>query len=283
MWAGYGSKKAMAYGVSLAVMMAAEHYDPVLCTSPEKWKRFFKPLDLPFEDVHLTDFSSFKGPDRWRNTAKFYAMRHFGPPFVYLDNHVFLRGPVPDFGRMLFMHPQPFARDRHAIYRTPVYAIEEHRQSFRAPPVWDGLVRVGYRTGVVGCKDKEWMDEWVETGLDWVRTPEVKEMAQWFKMCNFPVVFDRHLAACVDQKIGGAEMMAGDLAEFEDRTTGRVSSISNDDEGTIGEHIATQSDGDIHLSSFTGQFKQTETQRRRVVQTLSEEYPQTYAQVQSQA
>jgi hypothetical protein len=178
----------------LAVLEASEYYEPVLYAD----RQFVKTVEnfgLPFKSINVVDFSG-KGVSKslW-SFPNIWAMKEATPPFVHLDNDFLLFDKPPEFSSMLFEREFDISQDENCKA-----AVEEVKRLENSPPIWNPNLEKLLTCGIVGCKNVEWKNKWIETAFDWMKKTE----KTFGKGKNLPhaTVFEEHLAASVAEKIG---------------------------------------------------------------------------------
>ena len=203
---GYRSKEALQRATALSVLMADRFYDCILVTDTEGWEQYFRELDLPWADVRLDLDHLDAHPVIW-SQGKIKALDVVGPPVIHLDHDLFLQKPLPDFDRVLMQSWEPVMHHDHYVAMTDFI-----RKSPQMRPVPEDFYEVNLESripncGIIGVKDREFLDRWTTQSLWWGAQHRQWEFAtNAHPECSFfvwPTYVEQVMARNVEIALGG--------------------------------------------------------------------------------
>jgi hypothetical protein len=165
---GYNSIQDMKVGLSLSVLMSSEYYTPILVTDPEGWE-VVKGLQLPWQQVILTDFDAYNIPPQVWNLSKFVALDLVDGPLVHLDHDLFLHKPLPEFEGALFQNKEE-TRDFGGYH--PCAEALQNDPIFKPLVPWlMTTTEWAYNCGVIGFKSDTMKRQWLGPVMELLRSP----------------------------------------------------------------------------------------------------------------
>lgn len=168
--AGYSSREDLAIGISASILMSSKFYD-IYFVGCKKSVELVKSLDLPIKEYITGSF--VEAPKGLWNYSKLLAMTLIEPPFIHIDNDVFLFKKLPKFKDYLFQSIESFK-----IYRFYDELIKniDNSSIIIEDSIFDVNLKNAVNCGVIGVGSKDLIYEWVIPSLNLIHSDEFKEL-----------------------------------------------------------------------------------------------------------
>jgi len=185
---GYRTMEEFLIGLEISVKLASQHYECHFAGDPFSCG-IVTSKNLPFYSIQTLDFS--KAPKGLWNYSKLLACSVFEPPFIHIDNDVFVSKILPDFDDYLFQNTEHL--DGYPFYDKPI-GLMKHLDL--PENIFNLNNRVASNCGIIGIKRKELVDEWINPVIDFVHTHDFKNLKLQRPDILFEIVIEQFTANC---------------------------------------------------------------------------------------
>lgn len=171
---GFNNQKDLQASFMLAVLKANQWYEVhVVCD--EYSKEWIDKLHLPIKSIQVVDFDAYN-VNLW-NLSKLIACTMVEPPFIHVDNDVFLHKPLPEFKDYLFQNYEHFEMNTYGFYNfySKAYTYVKTFNKELMPLFTNCSENLGVNCGIIGIKHKRLVEEWIDQVMMSLSYPEIKD------------------------------------------------------------------------------------------------------------
>lgn len=189
---GFNNLKDLQASFMLAVLKAQQWYEVhVVCDKDsEKW---IKALHLPIASIKVVEFEAY-GVNLW-NMSKLVACKVTEPPFIHIDNDVFLHQPLPKFKDYLFQNIEYFEFNGygHHFYKDSIKYVLNNCKNY-LPRFTKAFTPTAVNCGIIGVMHPRLIEEWIDQTLNMLSYKEIKAVVNADHKEFLEIVFEQNFA-----------------------------------------------------------------------------------------